>query len=233
MDQQIGRAYYGLPWYYDKGEEVRVLFRTDREVLKSLLPSVLDLPEGPGLAMVTAVHHTRSTFGPYIGVYLGVLATYKGDTVLHRLSGMKNSFSGVAAGRELWGMPLEYGEPTMAWEGDVLNIVARRQGKDFARLAVRLERRTDQPVSKIKTSTSIARRPPWEQAEKENVLLGSSPSSAKPEDMVFWSGSATLKLLGGDPGDDWSILPVHEVLETTFTADGFSHLPGPYILEEY
>ena len=233
MESRIGRAYHDLPWHYDKGEEVQVVFRTDREVLQSLLPPVLGLPDGPGLAVVTAVHHARSTFGPYTGVYLGMLATYDGQTVLHRLTGIKTSFSGTAAGREAWGMPLQVGEASMAWDGNVLQIAAGRHGRDFARVSVGLERRTERPVGKFTGSTSVARRPAWENAEKQNVLLGGRSEPADPADMVFWTGSAVLDLIGGDPGDDWSILPVHEVLETTYNVGGHSALTGAYVLTEF
>jgi hypothetical protein len=233
VKQQIGRAYDDPPWHYDKGEEVKVVFRTDREVLRSLLPPVLELPDGPGMAVLSAVHHARSSFGPYIGVYLGMLASYKGETALHRVTGMKSNFSGTVAGREMWGMPLVVGEPSMSWDGDVLDVVARQHGRDFARVAVRLERRIEQPTSSIKHSTSIARRPPWENADKPNVLLGSRSEPADPKHMIFWTGSSVLKLVGGVPGDDWSILPVHEVVETTYNVGGHSALTGAYVLEEF
>ena len=233
MQRRIGQAFFDLPWQYDKGEEVSVLFQTDRDVLQSLLPPVLELPDGPGLATLSAVHHERSSFGPYVGVYLGMLAQYKGETVLHRLTGMKSTFSGAAGGRELWAIPYQVGEPTMEWDGDVLNIVARRNGLDFARLSMRLERRVEKPPSRTKNITSVARRPPWENAEKESVLLGSRIEAANPAQMVFWTGSAVLKLIGGDPGDDWSILPVQEVIEANYSVGGQSALLGGYILEEY
>ena len=233
MEDQIGRAYFDLPWHYDKGEEVQVVFRTDREALQPLLPPVLGLPDGPGLAVVTAVHHARSTFGPYVGVDLGMLAVFDGQTVLHRLTWIKTSFPGTAAGREQWGMPLQVGEASMAWDGDVLNIAAGRHGQDFARLSVRLEHRSERPVGRFTGSTSVARRPPWENAGKQNVLLGGRSEPADPNDMVFWTGSAVLRLIGGDPGDDWSILPVREVIETHYNVGGHSALTEPYILTEY
>ena len=233
MEKKIGRAYTDLPWHYDKGEEVSVVFRTDREALEPLLPPVLDLPDGPGLGVLSAVHHVRSTFGPYVGVYLGALARYDGQTVLHRLTGMKTSFPGTVAGREAWGMPLQVGEASMAWDGDVLTVVAGRHGQDFARLAVRLERRIEQPTRRFTASTSLARRPAWEGAGKQNVLLGGRLEPADPNDMVFWTGTSVLKLVGGDPGDDWSILPVHEVLETNYNSGGHAALTGAYILTEF
>ena len=233
MEQQIGRAFHDLPWHYDKGEEVYVVFRSDREVLQRLLPPVLELPDGPALATVTAVHHARSTFGPYVGVYLGMLANYRGDTVLHRLTGMKTTFSGTAAGREMWAHPLQVGDASMEWDGDVLDLVAGRHGRDFLRLSVTLERRCGPPTRRFTGSTSVARRPPWESAEKKNVLLGGGAVPADPDDMVFWKGSSVLNLVGGDPGDDWSMIPVREVVDTTYNVGGHSALTGPRILEEF
>ncbi|WP_461186648.1 acetoacetate decarboxylase family protein [Arthrobacter sp. Z4-13] len=231
--KRIGRAYHDLPWHYDKGEEVFVVFRTDHDVLASLLPPMMEMPDGPALATVYAVHHARSTFGPYTGVYLGMIAQYRGEPVLHRLTGMKTTFSGTAAGREMWGHPLQTGDASMEWSGDVLNIVAGRHGRDFVRLSFSMERRIDPPVKPFTASTSIARRPPWEEATKPNVLLGGRSEPADPDDMTFWSGDAVLELVGGDPGDDWSILPVFEVVESTYNIGGQAALTGAYILEEF
>src|SRR6478735_5488829 len=103
----IGSSFGEPPYYYDKGEEITVVFRTDRDVIAPLLPPVLTLPEGPAIGVLRAVHHIRSSFGPYIGVYLAVRAQLNGELVQHCLTGMKTNFAGAVAGREIWGMPLQ------------------------------------------------------------------------------------------------------------------------------
>jgi len=52
-------------------------------------------------------------------------------------------------------------------------------------------------------------------------------------EMVLWSAKSILKLVGGVPGDDWSILPVHEVVETRYNVGGHTILLEPYVLTEF
>jgi hypothetical protein len=219
MSKLIGQAVGDPPYYYEGGESIAVVFRTDAELLKSLLPPVLELPDGPARAVVRVVTQLRSSFGPYLGVYLSVPALFDGQPILFGLSGMKDSFAGTVAGREVWGMPLQVGEVTKEWHGDVLNVVAGRNGVDFVRLSIRLESHTDAPQSFGPTAYA-SRRQTFEKDSTEHVLVDVKRTSTGQDAVRHWKASATLKLVGGQPGDDWSILPVHEVLEARYASEG-------------
>src|SRR5205823_6439074 len=82
-------------------------------------------------------------------------------------------FSGTVAGREVWGMPLQQGDVTMCWCGDVLNVTAGRRGSDFVRFAVRLEHRIDPPASvRAPMATFATRRQVFEKDSADHVLIG-------------------------------------------------------------
>src|SRR5205814_1540833 len=122
---RIGHAFGEPPFHYTKGEEVTVLFETDAEVLEELLPPPLQLGRRP-IAVFRVMRHARSTFGPYTGVYLGAIARLGEETVFHLFTGLKTDFAGAVAGREIWGMPLQFGHVEMGWQGDVLRIQVGR-----------------------------------------------------------------------------------------------------------
>lgn len=218
----IGRAYGDPPYYYDNGEAVSVVFRTDTDLVKSVLPPVLELPDGPTRIVLRVVNPLRSSFGPYRGVYLGVPALINGEPVLYGLTGIKTSFPGTIAGREVWGMNLQLGDVSKEWHGDVLNVAAGRNGVDFVRLSVRLDSHTDAPQSFGPTAYA-SRRQNLEAASTEHVLVDVKRSTQGHAAQVqHWTASAVLQLVGGQPGDDWSIFPVHEILEARYTSAGGS-----------
>jgi hypothetical protein len=48
-----------------------------------------------------------------------------------------------------------------------------------------------------------------------------------------WKASSVLQLVGGDPGDDWSIFPVHEVVETRYNTGGYDTLNRGIVVAEW
>lgn len=232
MTQLIGTSFGDPPYYYDKGEELTVVFKTDRDILASVLPPVLELPDGPGLGVLRVVHHVRSSFGPYIGVYLAGRALLNGELVQHCLTGLKTNFVGAVAGREIWGMPLQVGEATMEWDGDLLMVAAGRRGVDFVRLALRLDRRVEAPKPGPML-TYATKRQSFDGSDVGHVLLSARGQVEDPSAVRHWTAKSVLKLVGGDPGDDWSMIPVHEVVETRMSTGGHSSLDRGAILAEW
>jgi len=232
MSGLIGNSIIDPPYHYSVGEVVAIKFRTDREALQRVLPPVLKLPDGPAYAAVRFVRQLRTTFGPYIGVYLGGFAELNGESRLHGLSGMKTNFRGTMAGQSVWGMPLQPGDVRMEWNGgDVLHMTAGRDDVDFVRASLCLERRTEPPLDAWKQSYEIRRRS-FEPDKNPNMLCAVEVSRLA-ETVEHWTASSTLKLVGGDPRDDWSMFPVHEVVETRYSTGGNSTLNGATLLASW
>ena len=227
MDKLIGSAYAEPPFHYGGGTASNVIFRTDRDVLERILPPPLKPLSSRNLGMVRVSHPSRSHMGVYTSSYIFIPALLGDERVLHMVTGMKTTFSGVVSGREIWGMPLQSGDVSMGWEGDVLSVVAKRGSVEFMRLNARLEETTPPPDQGQPTMTTYeVQRRPWETSPTRNALVaikGESPESVTGSSSQHWRGSAVLKFPGGVPGDDWSILPVHEVLSMNYTINDASH----------
>ena len=230
MKKLIGSAYEEPPFHYGGLQAMNVLFRTDREVLEKVLPPVLTPLSSRNLAVVRVSKPARSHMGSYTSSYIIVPALFGDQPVQHMVTGMKTSFSGVVSGREIWGMPLQQGDVTMDWEGDVLSVVAKRSGVEFMRLAARLEECLEAPqASGQSVSTYEVQRRPWEDSPTRNALVaitGEPPEKSSSTNSQYWQGSAVLKFPGGVPGDDWSIFPVHEVVSMNYTI-----FEGPHTLD--
>ena len=233
MAPLIGHSFGDPPYNYERGEEITIVFRTDRDVLEAALPPVLKPLGSRGLAVARVMRHARSTFGPYIGVYLGAPALFEDRPVFHLFSGLKTDFNGTVAGREVWGMPLQQGDVEMGWHGDVLTVTAGRRGIDFVRLSVRLEHRVEPPdINRLALGTFATRRQEFEKESTDHVLIGLKGDTDLSETR-HWKASSTLKLVGGDPGDDWSIFPVREIVETRYNTGGFDTLNRGVVLAEW
>ena len=231
MSERIGSSFGDPPYHYVRAEEFTVAFRTDRSVLEELLPPVLEPIGSRGMGVLRVVRHAQSTFGPYIGVYLGAPAILDGDPVFHMLTGMKTDFRGVAAGREVWGMPLQTGEVAMT-SAEIVTVVATRGGTEFARMSVRLEQRVEAAEPTVQMGTFATRRQTFEKDSTDHVLIGLQPETDQ-RDTIHWKASATLSLPGGEPGDDWSILPVNEVIDTRYSTGGHTTLNRGVVLAEW
>jgi hypothetical protein len=228
----IGQSFGEPPYHYNRGEELTVAFRTDRSVLKQLLPPVLEPLGSKGMAVLRVMRHAQSTFGPYIGVYLGAPALLNGDPVFHLLTGMKTDFRGTAAGREVWGMPLQTGEVTIKADSGVINVAAGRNGIEFARMSMRLEHRIEAPSRGVTMGTFATRRQVFEKESTEHVLVGLKGDTDLTQ-TIHWKATATVHLVGGEPGDDWSILPVGEVLQARYNTGGFDSLDYGAVVAEW
>jgi hypothetical protein len=179
------------------------------------------------------MRHARSTFGPYTGVYLGVPALLENSQpVFHLVTGMKTDFSGTAAGREVWGMPLQMGDVSMGWHGEILTITVGRRGVDFAHVMLRLVRRVEAPASRVTMGTFATRRQAFEKDSTDHVLVGLRGQTDWSE-VRHWKATASLKLVGGEPGDDWSIFPVHEVVEARYNTGGYDTLNRGVVLADW
>ena len=104
---------------------------------------------------------------------------------------------------------------------------------DFVRLAVRLEYRIDPPARmRAPMATFATRRHVFEKDSTDQVLIGLE-AEADLSDTKHWKASSVLELAGGEPGDDWSILPVHEVVRTRYNTGGYSALKRGVVLAEW
>ena len=243
MTQLIGRTYAAAPFNYGgNGEEINVIFRTDPDVLRAALPPVLE-PMGSRSLAAIRVANPSGHFGPYKGAYLAAPALFGDRPVYHMFTGIKTSFSGVVGGRDTWGMPLHIGDVTLEWVEDILKIRVGRHGVDFVQCSLRLEKNLGGSPSTtsgapLSLGTFASRRMSYDHGAGKNVLVGldkpkqnEALKASEPVDggTNYWEASSVLKLVNGEPGDDWSIFPVREVVKTTYQVSHGS--AGRHILD--
>jgi acetoacetate decarboxylase len=227
----IGQCYAPPPYHYSKAEEVIVVFETDPEAIAPMLPQPLKV-EDRTFGSVRVMRHALGVFGPYSGVYLGVTARFRDQQVVHILTGVKTEFAGIAAGRELWGLPLQLGSVEMSWCGELLKVdVGRSSDTPLARILLQLTDRLKPAVSDLLSTTSAA-VPTFEDPGREHVLVGLRTEHTY-EGAELWGAEASLELYRGSQRDDWSSVPIRRVVRATYMAGGKSVLHAGRVLAKW
>lgn len=211
----MGDAYPPPPYTYVRAHDIGVVFGTDVAAVAAVLPQGLSVAE-PARGLIRFVQQEFSPFGAYRGVYLSVFATYGDETVVYGLAGMKSEFTGVIAGREIWGMPLKYGNVRMTWHDNVVSCVAERvPGSPVCRLAARLGPPRDSAAAPMAAVYSR-----W--------LPGGSPGyvRATTEERGGGTGFRVTATVALDSvaDDDWGALPVRGIVGGRYTRGGSSVL---------
>ena len=225
----IGECYALPPYEYTKAAEIILVFETDREAVAALLPEPLQ-PAARTYGSIRVMRHALGVFGPYTGVYLAVTAEFRGRPTVHIVTGVKTDFAGTAAGRELWGLPLQMGSVTMEWHGEVLQVeVGRTPGLPLATLALQLVSRTEPRAGGDWLTTAASVLPTFTAAAPDHALIGLATDHSY-DDAAMWDAHGVLELHRGTPRDDWSSIPVGRIVRTTYMTGGRSVLHAGEIL---
>lgn len=226
----IGTVYGEPPFHYSRDIEVNVLFESDQEAISRLLPPPLEV-EDHCVGYLRIVRHRMSPFGPYTGAYLGAVARYQDQVVGHMFTGVKNDFAGAVAGREIWGMPIQLGEVSLEWDGELLDIVVGRSAHSpFATVSLQLGERSD----KWSKPTLATFAPTFGHYASDGArhLVGVETHSSI-EGAELWRADARVAVSGGTPLDDWTEVPVGRVVRAMVTTGGHITLPAGQLLESW
>lgn len=220
----IGQSYTEGPYDYTLKDEMLVEWNTDAEVVKSLLPPILSMGQGGARGWLRTARRKTTSFGPYTGATIGVYAEHDGVPVRYLLSGVKNDWKGVIAGREIWGMPLSLGTVDMEWQGSVLATrVFGHAGQKLASVNLQTTTRKLTPSKSLEARYSVQERDFEGNLGKHLLLKAAKIFDA--EGVERWEAQATLRLGQGTAIDDWSVLPVLGDVYAEYRTGGKSQLP--------
>jgi len=117
------------PIYYRNNNMITILFRTNPEILKELVPSPL-IPNSNNLAFVYVgdFHMDVPIAGKYREAGLGVPVTFKETVGDFYVSLYLDSALAITAGREIWGWPKKDAEITYSVSRGVVQVSVSRGG---------------------------------------------------------------------------------------------------------
>ncbi|HEX3034100.1 MAG TPA: acetoacetate decarboxylase [Thermodesulfobacteriota bacterium] len=100
------------PYYFHNREYLIISYRTDPEAIRRIVPEPLDIPEP--IAKFEVINMPDSSgFGSYIESGVVIPVVYNGMKGSFNVWMFLNDHPPIAAGREIWGFPKKWGEPSL------------------------------------------------------------------------------------------------------------------------
>ncbi|WP_069806823.1 acetoacetate decarboxylase family protein [Vulcanisaeta thermophila] len=96
-----------LPQYFPDAEVLQVFFEADPDGAAEIVPSDLEIPV-PTEAIITFFKFPFSTLGPYNEFAVDIKVLLDGQEKYYTAYNYVNSDVGLAAGREIWGVPKKF-----------------------------------------------------------------------------------------------------------------------------
>jgi acetoacetate decarboxylase len=227
---------------FPKAEIVAALFRTDTNVLSTILPRPLRSPKNP-LALAFVAQYPETSFGTvYNEAALFVQAEHRGRKGLYCLSMPVDDDMAMAGGREVFGYPKKMAESiTIGKEGNKIVGSAIRKGTEILRIEVE-----PQSMEGVKKLASVG-VPDSINPSHFNVTvynfkhfnsptmrgfdyiprLIAEPVVMRPQDDVR-SGAGVVRLTSS-PYDPLGDLPVGELTVITYGRFDNTMLPGKVV----
>ncbi|PJK18213.1 acetoacetate decarboxylase family protein [Mycolicibacterium goodii] len=126
----LSPLYTEPPFEYRDAWQQLILFRSDPDVIRKLLPAELE-PAPDGDLNLTLSRFHVSGFGSYNEAILCAAATLRGEPVNHALYLILDNDIAVCGGREIWGFPKKIGRLTFDERDGVMTTSVERGGIDL------------------------------------------------------------------------------------------------------
>jgi acetoacetate decarboxylase len=120
-------SYPAGPYIFKGREYLIITYESDPEAVRAALPEGLE-PTGPNknLCFFEWMKMPDSSgFGDYQESGSGILATYNGEPCNFSVQMYLNDEPPITAGREIWGFPKKWGEPTLRVTKDTLTGILK------------------------------------------------------------------------------------------------------------
>ena len=137
----IGESYPRAPNRFINREYLNIVYETDIELLRAVLPEPLE-PAGNTITFEVMKMPDSSGFGDYSESGLVIPALFKGEPVSFPLMMFLDDEAPLAGGREIWGFPKKYGNPKLEVVHDTLTGTLNYAGQQVA-LATMLYKHAD------------------------------------------------------------------------------------------
>jgi acetoacetate decarboxylase len=208
--------YSPLPHYFTDAEILQITYETDREAVLDLLPSALEVADS-AVAVLTVFHFPAGTLGSYNEVALDLACTLRGQRKFFTAYNLVDNDAGMAAGREIWGVPKKQAHVTLSREFDLVMGTADRPMNNRLFTALVRPETPVEPSGFGAASRLCLRVMP-------NVEAGKPPSIAQLVDRDghrvtpkrVWRGRGSLVFPAQSAIDPWHAIAVRRIVDATY-----------------
>jgi acetoacetate decarboxylase len=203
--------YSKLPMFFPNSEIISIRYETDEDAVAGILPEGLEV-DSPSIAVFTLFNFTFSTIGAYKEAALDVACRWKGEPKMYTAYNLVTNDSGLAAGREIWGVPKKQAHIEFMKEFDlVMGLIERPSGNRICTALIRAVERAD--LSNVKAVSRLCLRviPPVEEGKGPSLaeLVDRCGHRMVPKDV--WQGPGSL-VYGQSEIDPWYRIKVRKIL---------------------
>jgi acetoacetate decarboxylase len=207
--------YPKLPMFFPNSEIISIRYETDDDAVAEILPEGLEV-DNPAVAVLTLFNFEFSTIGPYREAALDVACRWKGEPKMYTAYNLVTNDSGLAAGREIWGVPKKQAHIEFRKEFDLtMGLTERPLGN---RICTALIRPIDPAnLSNVKAISRLCLRviPPVEEGRPPSLaeLVDRSGHRMVPKDV--WQGPGSL-VYGQSEIDPWYRIEVRRIIQCLY-----------------
>jgi acetoacetate decarboxylase len=226
----IGPLYGPPPFEYIDNWALSIVFKTEPEVLKELVPEPLE-PSPEGIMVMQISRFFVSGFGNYNEMILFTPATYKGKVGNYSVCLMLDNDIAFAAGREIWGFPKKIADVSLEEKDGVITGTVKRGNRVLVKTSMQigpLGKPSDAAGSatyyNLKLVPSVEKEAPPEVKQLTSTTL----ENVELKKIYKDRGQSTLEF-GESPADPFQNIPVVEVVEGLYVNSDFDLVWGKVI----
>jgi acetoacetate decarboxylase len=223
--------YPSPPWVYKGNRSLLIVFKSDPEVLRKIVPApLIPNPDGTVAVWIGEYKVVEPFVLPYIEFGMSITSTLNGKSVEYSTNLYLDDDAAITAGREIWGWPKKHAVMSYQQNGGKVVASVKRKGIEIVRLT--FEATGDLPIKPAEPLmlANLKTIPSVRAGTKPDVQqITGTPYSETVR--VLKSGKATLQLRSS-PDDPLGKIPVKEILDAMYSESNFV-LPLGEVLHDY
>lgn len=219
------------PYHFKDNNSISIVFKTNPEVLKELLPPrLLPNPDSFAFFYVGELKVVSPVKGTYKEAGIGIPVLFDGMPGNYYVYLYLDTAMAIIPGREIWGWPKKDAEIDYHADQDVFSASVKREGVEIIRATVKASEQvnpipdqTDVPAFNLKIIPSVRKN----HLPDVYQLTSTETTSMKKE---VWRGQATLSFMSS-PNDPFASIPILEIISGEQIIDDLSLGYGDVLLD--
>ena len=208
--------YAPLPHYLPDADVLQITYECSAEGALALLPSDLELSDPP-TAVLTIFRFPFGTLGAYNEAALDIGCLWQGEPKHYTAYNLVDNDAGLAAGREIWGVPKKQAVISLRQEHDlVMGAVERPSGNRLLTALVRPERPADRSGFDGRSRLCLRLIPNVEEGGRPAVAQLVDRSGHRVTAKRVWEGPGSLAFDSPSAIDPWHRVAVTRILRATY-----------------
>lgn len=211
----VSPLYPPPPWALPGARILKLVFETDKEATLNWLPPTLSRSTPP-YAVVIVAHYPESPIGPFSLATQHIGCRARLFIRAFTFQAITDSEPALTALREVWGFPCKLGRVRLSVRPSGASARVSRGGSVLAQVRLRRPEAVDPDLIRFDPLLNVRITPGIEEG-KAHALLEMVQIDPEYKVGEALRGEGTLRYPAPTEGEPWHLLPVLNVIATTYT----------------